>query len=162
MKTRKFQTIQGKQFEEECEKNVLNYYNSTKSNLENEINDIRSLRNKLRIAGIITTLIGFKLFFSVGLVMKVIIFLIVAALWGNVTTETEKLKKCDIKNKELQNIESIFIIQNGKMYLRGIKVKVIEKYKDKILGKLLEPGEIIEVSPDRVETLLEARVVEKL
>lgn len=162
IKIRKFQTIQGKQFEEECEKNVLNYYNSTKNSLENEINDIKSRRSKLRIAGIIATLIGFKLFFSVGLVIKVIIILIVAALWGNVDIETKNLKKCDIKNRDLQNIESIFIIQNGKMYLRGIKVKVIEKYKDKILGKLLEPGEIIEVSPDRVEQLLTARVVEKL
>ena len=67
----------------------------------------------------------------------------------------------DIKS-ELKEIEDAFIIQNGALYLKMIKVKVIQKYKDKIIGRLLEPGEIIEVPKDRAEQLLKEKVVKKI
>ena len=63
---------------------------------------------------------------------------------------------------ELKEIEDTFIIQNGGLYLKSIKVRVIEKYKDTSFGRLLEPGEIMEVAGDRAEQLLEANVVEKI
>lgn len=162
IKIKKFQTIEGKQYEENFEKKILNYYNSTKNNIEKDIKKTKTRRNKLKVIAVIAALIGLKLFFAVGLILKIIILVVVLVLFGEVLMATEELEEYDKKKHFLQDVEKTFIIQNEKMYLRKIKVRVIEKYNDKTLGKLVDPGEIIEVLPDRLEQLLESKVVEKI
>lgn len=162
LKIKKFKTNPSKQFEQKCEQELLDFYNKNKKNIGVEIAGKRLHMLGFSVLGIVSTLIGLGLFFSVGLILKIIIVLIVVGIWVKVSEYKDDLGWLQDRKSELKEIEDAFVIQTGALYLKTIKVRVIEKYKDKSSGKLLEPGEIIEVSGDRAEKLLAARVVEKI
>ena len=162
LKIKKFKTNLGKQFEEKSEQKLLDFYSENKKSIGVEIAGKRLHMLLFSVLGIVSTLIGLGLFFRVGLILKIIIVLIVAGIWVKVSEDKDDLGCLKDIKSELKEIEDAFIIQNGALYLKMIKVKVIQKYKDKIIGRLLEPGEIIEVPKDRAEQLLKEKVVKKI
>lgn len=143
-------------------KKVFKVYNENKKSIGVEIAGKRLHMLLFSVLGIVSTLIGLGLFFRVGLIPKIIIVLIVVGIWVKISDIKDDLECLQDTKSELKEIEDTFIIQNGGLYLKSIKVRVIEKYKDKSFGRLLEPGEIIEVPGGRAEQLLKANVVEKI
>ena len=176
---KKFVSMPAKEKLKNYSEQILRQYSLLKNkNIQAEIMKLHTKRILGLIFGVIALIIGIKPFFLVGTVGKVIIFFIVGLPWGIMLQAKESLDDLHKEKEYLKYLEDVFLFQNGQVMLKNtirrdngnekmdtnnlVKVCVIEKYKDKEKGELLEPGVVFETSIERANQLINAKVAKRV
>lgn len=172
----KFTSLSAQNKEKEYTEKVLKLYSSLKEeNLSLKLAKLQTKQLLGIVFGVIAIILGIGPFLASGWIGKVVIVFIVSIPWGIRNMAKEESEKYIEHKKVLTRINNIFDVQGTVIKLKNInnmtsnskknnlvKVCVVEKYRDKESGRVLEPGFVFETSTERATQLVKENVVKRV